>query len=1011
VPDRGRLDWLFERILGRFESRHLLLGAFALLLISTVGYTAWQLVTGAQRVVDELLAEVASHVQRETRREIDRFIALPDAINRHTVDAITDGSVPLSDFQALHRLFWTAPQQAERPVTSIYVGTHGGSFAGMHTVGKAWPAEEWVYSVTSQNNGGRVIIFETDRAGMIDSMPRLSMIYDPRERGWFRNAASSPAGEPVWGDVYESFVSGLLTITRAEAIRDSAGTLLGVAGVDLHLEHFQQFVDSVSLGANGEMFMVDAEGTLIASHVGPSGNGESGRPDSIEAAGRFTRAASEYIESTLGGVGELTSNLDERVELDGEAGYLSLHTVREEQGLDWRIGVFVPESDYLGSLPLQLQRIVPLVLIALAIALLTFAGFAALVLRPLRELGEGTARIAGGRFDTPIDTGCDNEVGALARSIDDMRVRLRRSFDELIEQKMRAETTLESIADGVVMLAPDGTVRYMNPAAERLLGHTLEQAVGKEVVEVFQARDERSGMPFTRQQILHAMTDGREIGRPVVVTSSSGETHVVQCRVSPMRDEAGRTHGAVLNFSDMSKEVRLRSELMHQSTHDALTGLVNRREFERRVERAIDGATRSGDEHVLCCLDLDRFSLVNDTVGHEAADELLKRVARLLDESVRGGDTVGRTGVDEFGVLLEQCDLAQAVELCERLREGVENLDLTWKGRACGTTVSGGLLVVGPGSGDMVDVMRDVVGACSIAKGAGRNRLHTHRENDERLLQLRGEQSWIERIGHAIRNDGLVLHAQRIEATCRGGLPHHHVEVLVRMLDDSGELLAPGAFLPAAERYNLIAKLDRWVIARAFAWLASLEAVNGAPSVCSINLSGQSLGDETMLAFLVDELRRSGASPERLCFEITETAAIENLANALSLIEILRELGCTFALDDFGSGLSSFAYLKTLTVDYLKIDGMFVRDMLAQPLDLAMVRSINEVGQTMGMRTIAEYVENEEIREALGHLGVDYVQGFGVGRPEPLDTFRFPPLTPHERLAGIARDASDREAG
>ena len=995
------MDGLIKRLFGGYQSRHVLVGAFATLLLLCLAFTSWLLVTRAERIVHGVVTEVAERVTYETRLEIERFLDTPDLINRHVVNALRRARVRGDDVDSLHHLFWDAPRDDDHAVSAIYFGNRYGSFAGLDAVSGSWPPSAWRYTISSANTGGRLVFIDTDEAGIISSMPTFSSAYDPRERPWYRAAASAPDGESVWTDVYPNFDNDTLTITRARALRDSAGVLLGVAGVDLFLDHLQDFVDRLEVGRSGEVFLVEADGTLIASHAGlPLGTEEEPRPDIDSTAERYTRGASRYVKERFGGFASIGGERKEHIVLDGEEGYLTLVPIASDPGLDWTLGVFVPESDYVGSVPAQLARVLPLLLLGLLLTLFVFSVFAELVVKPLRQLRNGAARIAVGEFDVPIDTDCRNEVGDLARAIDDMRVRLRELFEDLTEEKLRAEVTLESITDGVVTIDDEGEVYYMNPVAERFVGRTLERARGHGVEEIFRARDERTGAPLTREEVLRHVGDSREIGRSMVVTSETGDTHLVHCSVSPVIDAGGRRHGAVLNFSDLSEELRLRSELVHQATHDPLTDLVNRREFERRTGGAIENARRRGGLHVLCYVDLDRFKIVNDSAGHDAGDELLRQLSRLLDRSVRGGDSVGRIGGDEFGVLLENCTLEQASRLIESLRERVESFRFFWAGRSYRVGISAGLVQIDADSGSVANVMRDADSACYIAKEGGRNRVHAHRDGDEQLERLRGDRSWVERIESALEHDRFVLHAQPIEPTRPGPTPYRHVEILLRMVGEEGETLSPGEFLPAAERYGLGARLDRWVLSNAFAWTASLEARGEAPEVCSINLSGQSLGDATMLGFIVDEIRGSGASPERLCFEVTETATIANLTSALSLIHTLRELGCTFAIDDFGSGLSSFAYLKTLPVDYLKIDGMFVREMLKQPLDLAMVRSINEIGQTMGMRTIAEYVEDESTRRALADLGVDYVQGYGIGRPVPLDALELSDIAPIRHAGG-----------
>ena len=993
-PRRSRrVDRWIKRAFGDFQSRHVLFGLFAVLLLSSVAVTTWLIVRNGIHGTHAILVEVASRIERDVREEMTRFLDAPDRINRHTSHAIRSGQVDPNALDSMHRLFWGSSREKDSMVSAIYFGSAGGSFVGLDSASDAWPPTQWRYTIASPSTAGTRIYLPTDELGQTFEPPQVSTSYDPRTRPWFIRAAASDG--PVWTDIYPSFDSGVPTLTRALAVYDGSGVMVGVTGVDLFLDHVQSFLHELDLGENGEVFVVGNDGTLIASHAaGNPGDAHGGALVPIgETEQRFTRAAGEHLADQPGGYFAPDGGRRERVVLDGARGWLSLGAIGREQGLDWSIGVFVPEGDYLQPLDEQLWRVLPLALLTLVIVLAAFRVFVELVAKPLHQLRNGAARIAVGDFDVPIDTACGNEVGDLARAIDSMRRRLRASFDELFEEKLRAEVTLASINDGVLTLTSEGTVRYMNPVAERLTGVRLADARGLDVEAVLHAHDERTEEPLTRERILGPMLDSRAVGRPVVVTGAGGDTRLVHCRAAPIVGDEGERRGTVLDFSDLSEELRLKSELAHQASHDELTNLVNRREFERRLVRAVESARRGAGEHALCYLDLDQFKLVNDGVGHEAGDELLRQLARLLEEGVRGGDTIGRLGGDEFGVLLENCTLAQATRVVESIRERVERFRFRWDGRGHGTGLSAGLVAIGPDTPSTIAVMRDADSACYIAKRAGRNRLHVHRDDDEALDRLRGERSWLERIERAFEDDRFSLRAQRIESTdARDAGAHRHVEILLRLADDAGNALSPAEFLPAAERYGLGARIDRWVVARTLEWLASPMPDLSRPALCSINLSGQSLGDETTLPFVVETIERTGVCPATLCFEVTETATIANLSSALGLIGTLRELGCAFALDDFGSGLSSFAYLKTLPVDYLKIDGMFVRDMLNDPLDRAMVRSINEVGQTMGMRTVAEYVENDDVRRALRDIGVDYVQGYGVGRPEPLETLAFAPL-------------------
>ncbi len=425
--------------------------------------------------------------------------------------------------------------------------------------------------------------------------------------------------------------------------------------------------------------------------------------------------------------------------------------------------------------------------------------------------------------------------------------------------------------------------------------------------------------------------------------------------------------------------------IAHLAYHDALTGLYNRAEFERRLEQALKNAS-DDKQHALLYLDLDQFKIVNDTCGHLAGDELLKQVTALLKEPVRGSDILARLGGDEFGVLLENCSLAHAEEVAERMLQLVEEFRFPWQDKIFSIGVSIGLVMLNSPDQTHTEIMRAADMACYAAKDHGRGRVHIYRPDDAELVQRRGEMEWVSRITNALQKNQFVLHQQRILAL-DGTLSGPACEFLIRMKDIDGSLIMPGTFLPAAERYGLMPKLDRWVVKNVFKHLAQIFASNSAKddSIYFVNLSGATLGDESFLSFVKKTLSSSNIPPQVICFEITETAAIANLNNALLFIQHVKSLGCKVALDDFGTGLSSFAYLKTFSAaDYLKIDGGFVRDMLQDPMDAAIVQAINDIGHVAGMKTIAEFVENKEIQDRLAAMGVDYAQGYGIHKPEAI---------------------------
>jgi diguanylate cyclase (GGDEF)-like protein len=412
-----------------------------------------------------------------------------------------------------------------------------------------------------------------------------------------------------------------------------------------------------------------------------------------------------------------------------------------------------------------------------------------------------------------------------------------------------------------------------------------------------------------------------------------------------------------------------------------LTGLVNRREFETRLERALKSAKARETSYALCYIDLDQFKIVNDTCGHSAGDALLGQVGALLKSKVRWRDTLARLGGDEFGVLLESCSLEEALRTAESLREAIRNFRYTWEDRSFRLGCSIGVVPITAENEDVASVLSAADSACGAAKESGRNRVHCFEENDIDLMRRRREMQWAARINNALEESRFELFRMTIQPLQRPD-PGTHFELLLRMKDENGKIVSPDNFINAAERYGLTPAIDRWVIENALRWLVSEADERERLSMCSINLSGQSLGDDKFLPFVIDQFHRSGIDASKICFEITETAAIHSFSQANRFIQALKELGCRFALDDFGTGLSSFGYLKHFPVDFLKIDGSFVKEILHDPIDREMVRSINEIGHLTGKQTIAEFAENAEIINMLKNLGVDYAQGYGISTPQ-----------------------------
>lgn len=427
------------------------------------------------------------------------------------------------------------------------------------------------------------------------------------------------------------------------------------------------------------------------------------------------------------------------------------------------------------------------------------------------------------------------------------------------------------------------------------------------------------------------------------------------------------------------------NELLHLTYHDSLTGRYNRRAFESRLVHTMQLGLSEGQEHVLCYIDIDQFKLVNDTCGHVAGDELLRQIAALLEGEIRSSDMLARLGGDEFGVLFEGCKLDRAVKIAEAMRLKVKKYRFVWQQAPFDISISLGLASITVDQADMTAALKNADAACGIAKELGRNRLQIYQQHDTKLAQRQGEMQWVARIQQALKENRFELHGQLIRPTTNLALLPHY-EVLIRLRDPSGRLISPMTFIPAAERYNLMANIDQWVVGRALELLAAQHhGGQGDKISLAINLSGQSLGNAEILTYIKQGMEKYRISPQNLCFEITETAAITNVAAAVEFIHNLRELGCKFALDDFGSGLSSFGYLSNFGVDHIKIDGHFITNIVTDPINRSIVAAINDIGHVMGIGTIAEFVENDVIIAELKKIGIDYIQGYGVHKPESLE--------------------------
>lgn len=550
----------------------------------------------------------------------------------------------------------------------------------------------------------------------------------------------------------------------------------------------------------------------------------------------------------------------------------------------------------------------------------------------------------------------------------------------IAESEYKFRTTFEHVAVGMAQIAPDGRFIDVNDSLCMILGQPREVLLKVSLADIVH-NDDRHVDDEWFESLWEGGVDSYTVEKRLL--RYDGSTLWGKLTLSSVEQSGHIPRYLIVVIEDVSVARKLSSELSHQARHDALTGLINRREFEQRLSGFVDDARTAGDQHVLCFVDLDQFKVINDTCGHMAGDELLRQATDILRHHLRRGDVLARLGGDEFGVIFAYCDIESAVQVADKLRTALSETEFSWEGASFKITASMGLAAIGPDTTDVFSLLKAADTACYLAKDHGRNCVHVYTEDDLNITARRNEMEWVGRIQDAIRDDRLRLAAQYIVPMQDGD--KFRYELLVRLIDTDGHVFMPGIFLPAAERYNIASLVDRWVIGRTLDLLEQNPGHIDRLEACHINLSGQSLGRPEFLEFVESRLLASGVSPGRICFEITETAAVSCLLEARQFIERLTRLGCRFALDDFGSGLSSFGYLRSLPVDIIKIDGSFVRNMHEDDIHYAMVRSINEIGHLMGKQTVAEFVESDAVLARLRQLGVDYVQGNAIHRPRDFE--------------------------
>ena len=537
-------------------------------------------------------------------------------------------------------------------------------------------------------------------------------------------------------------------------------------------------------------------------------------------------------------------------------------------------------------------------------------------------------------------------------------------------------------AEGLYTSTVDGKLVTTNPAMCSLFGFESEEQMLSEVnstADFYANEQDRIAL------IEEISQSGRILGKEIKGIRRDGSEFWFSLSVQ-IRQEGDRElmFGSVF---DITERKQSSISLEYLATHDSLTGVYNRREFERCLSGALHNASEQQTELTVLYMDLDQFKVVNDTCGHKAGDVLIKQLSQQLNEVVKDKGMLARLGGDEFGVLLEGDNAQVSYMVANRLLNVVQEFRFIWENRIFSLGVSIGLVSWSDEAATPEQLLSMADAACYMAKEQGRNQIHTYSEEDEKMQRYESELKWVGQINKALEQDKFELYFQHYHPLTSQSQGDHY-EILLRMRDDSGEIVPPNAFLPSAERYNLTTQIDRWVIEHYFKWISQHPEHLANLTRCNINLCGGSLGDKELKLFVLNAFEKYGVPYDKICFEITESMAIIKMDETLKFIRTFHQLGCTFALDDFGSGFSSYAYLKSLPVNFVKIDGSFVKDLLVDPIDMAMVTSIKDIAKAMNMETVAEFVETTEIMDELKRIGVDYAQGFGVAKPAPLSDFQ-----------------------
>ena len=561
--------------------------------------------------------------------------------------------------------------------------------------------------------------------------------------------------------------------------------------------------------------------------------------------------------------------------------------------------------------------------------------------------------------------------------------KITKTEKQLFFEKELAQITLHSIGDGVITVNKDYLIKTINPVAEMLADVKRDDVINTNILSIYEGENARQRSKINENIV---GSNGRRSIFDFSITKKDGGKFEIEHTVAPIIDQNKKILGAVIILRDVTKVRNMEKELSYQASHDALTGLINRREFELQLQLTIRKAQTNQVEHSICFLDLDKFKIINDTSGHAAGDEFLKQISKTIQSLLRQSDVLARLGGDEFTIILDSCSIHKAKIICNKIIKKIKDTRFSWGKNSFETGASIGIVPITKLTASLSEVMSSVDAACYEAKDRGRNRIQVFEPNNAEYVQHQIETSWIQKIKDAIIDDSFELYFQELKNINPKYPTPKTIEILIR-LNSNGKVVGPDSFMPTAERYNLMPMIDEWVISKSFDFIKEYTKTHSSDIRVAINLSGQSLSEDSVLNLITNKLRKNKElKKELICFEITETAAIANMSKAIEFIASIKQMGCKFSLDDFGSGLSSFSYLKNMPVDNIKIDGVFIREINTDPVNRVFVESIHNISKIMGIKTTAEYVENEDILNCITEIGIDYAQGYHISKPIPVKT-------------------------